>query len=218
MRLNEDFSLNVVIRPDDYHWVPSPMPGVHRMMLDRIGHEVARATTIVHYAANSEFSAHVHGGGEEYFVLDGIFSDEYGDYPEGTYVRNPIGTAHTPRVGPEGATIFVKLHQFAVDDSEQKVIHTREGLWREDDRSGLALMALHTHRKEHITLVKSPPNHPLVIQGSDHGEEILVLDGDILDENGEYAKGSWLRSPQVNSRRLLAGGGGAIVYVKTGHL
>ena len=218
MRLNEDFSLNVVVRPDDYHWVPSPMPGVHRMMLDRIGDEVARATTIVRYAANSQFSAHTHGGGEEYFVLDGIFSDENGDYPEGTYVRNPIGTAHTPRVGPEGATIFVKLHQFAVDDVEQKVIQTSEGLWREGDRSGLEMMTLHTHRIERVALLRCSPNHPLVIQGRERGEEILVLDGDILDENGEYAKGSWLRSPQVNSRRLFAGDVGAIVYVKTGHL
>jgi anti-sigma factor ChrR (cupin superfamily) len=86
--------------------------GVDRMMLDRIGDEVARATTIVRFAPNSAFDAHTHGGGEEYFVLDGVFSDEAGDYPAGTYVRNPIGTSHRPHIGPEGATILVKLHQF----------------------------------------------------------------------------------------------------------
>ena len=112
----------------------------------------------------------------------------------------------------------MKLHQFAVDDVEQKVIQTSEGLWRAGNRSGLEMMTLHTHRKERVALLKCSPNHPLIIQGKERGEEILVLDGDILDENGEYAKGSWLRSPQVNSRRLLAGDGGAIVYVKTGHL
>ena len=96
MRLNADFSKRVVIRPDDYEWVASPMPGVERMMLDRIGDEVARATSLVRYAPNSRFSAHVHGGGEEFLVLEGTFADEHGQYPAGTYIRNPIGTGHTP--------------------------------------------------------------------------------------------------------------------------
>jgi quercetin dioxygenase-like cupin family protein len=112
MRLNADFTKRVVIRPEDYAWIASPANGVDRMMLDRIGDEVARATTIVRFAPNSAFDAHTHGGGEEYLVLDGVFSDEAGDYPAGTYVRNPIGTAHRPHIGPEGATILVKLHQF----------------------------------------------------------------------------------------------------------
>jgi hypothetical protein len=67
------------------------MPGVERMMLDRIGDEVARATSLVRYAPNSTFSPHVHGGGEEFFVLEGEFGDEHRTYPAGTYVRNPIG-------------------------------------------------------------------------------------------------------------------------------
>ena len=70
MHLNSDFSKRVVIRPKDYRWVDSPMPGVERMMLDRIGDEVARATSLVRYAPNSSFSPHVHSGGEEFFVLE----------------------------------------------------------------------------------------------------------------------------------------------------
>ena len=98
MLINADFSQRVVVRPDDIEWVPSPMPGVERKMLDRIGEEVARATSIVRYAPNSYFSAHSHGGGEEFLVLEGVFSDEHADYPVGTYVRNPIGSSHTPHV------------------------------------------------------------------------------------------------------------------------
>ncbi|MEM6665983.1 MAG: cupin domain-containing protein [Pseudomonadota bacterium] len=109
MRLNADFSERVVLRPSDRKWVPSPSGGVERMMLDRIGGEVARATTIVRFQPASRFDAHTHGGGEEYLVLDGVFSDESGDYPAGTYVRNPIGTSHTPHTDA-GCTIFVKLH------------------------------------------------------------------------------------------------------------
>ena len=116
MRINADFSQRVVVRPDDYHWVDSPMPGVERMMLDRIGDEVARATSLVRYAPNSEFSSHVHGGGEEFLVLEGEFADEHQKYPVGTYVRNPIGTEHKPQIGEQGCTIFVKLHQFDAAD------------------------------------------------------------------------------------------------------
>ncbi|MEE8305835.1 MAG: cupin domain-containing protein, partial [Gammaproteobacteria bacterium] len=59
VRINADFSKRVVVRPSDYDWVNSPMPGVERMMLDRVGEEVARATSLVRYAPNTTFSPHV---------------------------------------------------------------------------------------------------------------------------------------------------------------
>ena len=107
MQLNADFSQRALIRPTDSPWVASPMPGVERRMLDRIGEEVARATSIVRYAAGSRFSAHHHPGGEEFLVLDGVFSDERGDYPAGTYVRNqhPGTMATRPGAGPAGVAI-----------------------------------------------------------------------------------------------------------------
>ena len=108
MELNADFDARVLVHADDVPWQASPMKGVDRRMLDRIGGEVARATTIVRYAPESRFSAHVHAGGEEYIVLDGVFQDEYGDFPTGTYVRNPPTSSHTPGSAP-GCTIFVKL-------------------------------------------------------------------------------------------------------------
>ncbi len=100
------------------------------MMLDRVGDEVARATSLVRYAANSQFTPHVHGGGEEFFVLEGTFGDEHQQYPAGTYVRNPIGTRHTPHVGADGCVILVKLHQFSEHDDTQLVIDTCASSWR----------------------------------------------------------------------------------------
>ena len=123
--LNADFSRRVVIKPDNYVWEPSPMPGVERMKLDRIGDEVARATSLVRYAPDSTFSPHEHSGGEEIFVLEGVFGDEHGEYPAGTYIRNPIGTSHQPVIGAEGATIFVKLHQFSKQDERQFTLNTK---------------------------------------------------------------------------------------------
>src|SRR5215204_5787315 len=81
MELNADFSQRVVVHAARLPWVSSPMAGVERRMLDRIGDEVARATSIVRYAPGSHFSPHTHGGGEEFFVLEGVFQDEHGDFP-----------------------------------------------------------------------------------------------------------------------------------------
>ncbi|HID68328.1 MAG TPA: cupin, partial [Roseibacterium sp.] len=118
MDLNTDFSKRVIVHSDQLEWSASPMPGVDRRMLDRIGGEVARATSIVRYAPGSKFSPHTHTGGEEFIVLDGVFQDEHGDFPAGTYVRNPPTTSHTPG-SDEGCTIFVKLWQFDMEDRTQ---------------------------------------------------------------------------------------------------
>ena len=130
MRLNADFSKRVVVTPDDWEWRPSPVAGVERMMLDRIGGEVARATTLVRFAPNATFTKHTHGGGEEFLVLEGAFGDEYQTYPAGYYVRNPIGTSHTPKVGDDGCLILVKLYQMEHDDQEQLAVDTTKSEWR----------------------------------------------------------------------------------------
>lgn len=217
-RINADFSQRIVIRPDDYQWVNSPMPGVKRMMLDRIGDEVARATSIVKYAPFSEFSSHLHSGGEEFFVLDGVFSDEHQDYPQGSYVRNPIGTSHTPKIGKEGAVIFVKLHQFNPSDDAQKRIHTPTQAWRQGLIEGLTVMPLHEFESEHVALVKWAPNTEFNSHQHWGGEEIFVLEGTFHDEHGTYPKGTWLRSPHLSRHKPFTKEDGALIYVKTGHL
>ncbi|MBT6184662.1 MAG: cupin [Betaproteobacteria bacterium] len=194
------------------------MPGVARMMLDRIGNEIARATTIVRYAPNSRFSSHVHPGGEEYYVLSGLFADEYGQYPSGTYVRNPIGTKHTPQIGNEGATIFVKLHQFSPEDTAQKVISTQQRKWQPRLEPGLQVMPLHKYRTEKVFLLKSAPNIKFNTHEHVGGEEILVLEGTLYDESGAYPKGSWIRYPHLSRHTPFTKSDGALIYTKTGHL
>ena len=216
--LNADFDQRVVIRPEDYQWVPSPMPGVERMMLDRIGDEVARATSIVRYAPYSQFSSHTHDGGEEIFVLDGVFADEHQPYPQGSYLRNPIGTSHTPNIGKEGATIFVKLHQFNERDTEQKAIDTTQQMWHPGLVDGLTVMSLHEYEGEHVALVKWAPNTQFKAHQHWGGEEILVIAGTFYDEHGSYPAGTWLRSPHMSQHTPFTKEDGALIYVKTGHL
>ena len=217
MKLNADFSQRVTIRPEDYNWVPSPAAGVERMMLDRIGEEVARATTIVRFAPDSQFDAHTHGGGEEYLVLEGVFSDEDGDYPAGTYVRNPIGTRHTPRIGPEGATILVKLCQFAEDDTEQKVIDTTTAPFQPTGVEGLSELVLHDVPGETVRMVRFAPGTVLPRHDHGGGEELLVLEGSYSDADGHYPAGTWLRSP-VGTGHAPRSDEGCLLWIKTGHL
>lgn len=217
MRLNADFNERVVVRPEDYNWVNSPANGVHRMMLDRIGDEVARATTIVRFSPNSNFEAHGHGGGEEFLVLEGVFSDEHADYPAGTYVRNPIGTSHTPHIGPEGATILVKLCQFDESDAAQFAVNTRATDFLPGSAPGLSVLPLHSTEGENVALVRWAPGTKFSQHAHWGGEEIFVIEGTFQDEHGDYPAGSWIRSPHM-SRHAPWSDEGCLIYVKTGHL
>ena len=75
MDINTDFKQRVVLHADRLAWQSSPVQGVERQMLDRDGGELARATSVVRYAPNTQFTPHTHDGGEEILVLDGCFSE-----------------------------------------------------------------------------------------------------------------------------------------------
>src|SRR5580704_14334357 len=130
--LNADFSERVVLATGTLPWIASPQAGVERRPLDRIGGEVARATSLVRYAPASAFPAQEHGLGEEFLVLDGIFSDDRGDYRAGTYVRNPPGSHHSPRTAP-GCVILVKLRQMKPTGEPRVVIDTSTAPWDRGD-------------------------------------------------------------------------------------
>ena len=216
MQLNADLKQRVVINTNEMPWVDSPIQGVQRRMLDRDGDEVARATTIVRFAPNSSFSAHTHGGGEEFVVLEGVFSDEHGDYPAGSYIRNPIGSTHTP-YSKEGCTILVKLWQFAEDDDKQLAIDTNKNQWLQGLVDGLQVMPLHNHGSENVALVKWSPKTQFQRHSHWGGEEIYVLEGTFADEHGIYPQGTWIRNPH-GSIHTPYSDEGCLIYVKTGHL
>lgn len=117
--LRADFGRREVVRPDGEAWRPSPITGAEGYVLDRLGEESARETSIVRYAAGARFGADAHSGGEEFLVLAGSLHDDASDYPEGTYTRNPLGMPRARWTGPDGAVVFVKLHQFAATDTQR---------------------------------------------------------------------------------------------------
>lgn len=215
MDLNSDFNQRVVQSARDAAWSASPLPGVDRRMLDRIGGEIARATSIVRYAAGSRFDRHVHGGGEEILVLDGVFSDEHGDCPAGAYVRNPPGSSHAP-FSRGGCTLFVKLWQFAPGDTEPVRIDTSTATWHPGLVPGLSVMPLHEHDGISTALVRWAPQTRFNTHTHPGGEEILVLEGVFRDDDGAYASGTWVRNPRGSRHTPFTGPEGALIYVKTG--
>ena len=217
MNINSDLSERIVLHADQLAWHASPIQGVERQMLDRDGEEVARATSVVRYAPNTEFTSHTHNGGEEILVLDGCFSDERGDYPAGTYLRNPPGSQHAP-FSTEGCTLFVKLRQIAQTDSQELPLNTKVSDWYPGLVPGLSVMPLHEHDGVSTALVRWAPNTVFNPHLHPGGEEIYVLDGVFHDEFGVYPKGSWIRSPRYSKHAPFTREEGALIYVKVGHL
>ena len=216
MKLHADLTRRAVVNSLDLDWLPSPMAGVHRRMLDRKGGEVARATSIVRYEPQSFFSPHTHSGGEEFLVLEGTFSDEYGDYSAGTYVRNPVGSSHTP-FSKAGSTIFVKLQQFHPLDQASVRVDTKTACWQDGSTSGISVLPLHQYESEVVSLVKCEPDVSFPESVLAQGEEILILDGALCDELGHYEQGTWIRNPP-GSRQQRHSPKGCLFYTKTGHL
>lgn len=213
MKIRNDFSKLEHVRFDGIPWVPSPEPGVERRMLERDGGEVARATSIVRYAAGSQFAEHAHDLGEEILVLEGTFQDDHGDYPAGTYVRNPPGSRHRP-FSRGGCVIFVKLRQFADGDGAHVCVGPGDAQWRRKD--ALAVKDLHAFGDERVSLVEIPPNVDTVLPRAERGTELLVIRGSLEAAGLACEPWTWLRSasPTVSVRSTSA----CSIWLKQGHL
>lgn len=217
MKVAEDFSRRVVVHSESLPWVASPMPGVERKLLDRVGAEVARATSIVRYAPGSEFSAHVHTGGEEFIVLDGVFQDERGRFPAGSYVRNPPQSKHKPS-SENGCVMFVKLWQFQANDRTHVRLQT-------DFMAGIAdpcfnqvaVTPLYRDGFEEVSLLHFEPGGDVSLRVKG-GAELFVLEGSLDEHADTLVKHSWLRVPVNSDITATAGNKGAKVWLKTGHL
>ena len=216
MRLNANFNERVVVSSTDNQWVPSPAAGVSRWMLDRIGAESARATSVVRYEPKSHFPTHQHPLGEEFLVLEGVFSDAEGDYAAGTYVRNPDGTSHAPWTD-KGCMLFVKLRQFDSGDNQRFAVDTLASAQWDEVSPGVSELALHVYQDERVALLRLAPGASMKPADLPGGAEIYVTQGSFSDDQGSYAAGSWLRLPPGSELTLLSEQGGQL-YFKTGHL
>lgn len=217
MEINADFSRRIAVHAARLPWVPSPIAGVERRMLDRIGDEVARATSIVRYASDSRFSPHTHGGGEEFLVLEGVFEDEHGAFPAGTYVRNPPTSRHTPR-SATGCVLFVKLWQFDPADREPVTLNTAGTAYEAvATRPGAAVLPLFRDQDEDVRLERWEPDATIRLD-LPGGAEVLVLNGGFDEGDEQFEPLSWLRLPVDSVLCAKAGPEGCRLWVKAGHL
>ena len=209
MNINADLNKTAHLMVEDFEWIPSPLPGVERVMLDRVGDEVAVATSIVRYAPNANFSAHSHALGEEFIVLDGVFSDEHADYPAGTYVRNPPGTSHTPHSDP-GCIIFVKLRQFADDDLQQMVASTKIESASESqnhNQNHKKERILYQHNDEVVSVVRIEAGERYAFSSSFYTRELLLLEGEVTwqqEITRTLKPWSWIRMAPGDPLRVTA--------------
>jgi quercetin dioxygenase-like cupin family protein len=216
MLLNDDLSIRAVVHAAALDWVPSPAKGVERRMLFRIGGEKARATSIVRYAPGSRFARHGHPGGEEFLVLEGTFQDETGDFPVGTYVRNPPGTAHAPGSEP-GCTIFVKLWQFEADDRARVVCRPGEGEAAPLRAGVVSSRILFAGSGERVLMEEWQAGAEVEVLNSD-GLELLVLAGSFREGANTLDRWSWLRLPAGKTLRATVGPSGARIWFKAAAL
>ncbi len=211
MNINADLALRVIEHTTADTWRATSQAGVSRRPLFRIGDEVAQATSLVRYAPQSQFHAHEHTGGEEILVISGTFSDEHGDYPAGTYFRNPPGTRHSPYTHT-GCLLLVRLWQF--DQSDRQSVVQRVPAWPPNTLPG---GLVHAGVHESVSLVFWPAGQRIVEPAPDGGEW-LILQGDCQVGGETLTTLSWLRLPCGDTLETVAGEHGAWVWAKTGHL
>jgi len=216
MHIHADFSQRVVVHHQHLPWLPSPVSGIERRMLEREGEEIARATSIVRYAPGSQLVTHAHALGEEIVVLGGELSDEQGRYGAGTYIKNPAGSLHAPST-ESGCTLFVKLRHLDAQDTVRVVIDTRQSTWYQGMVAGLTVMPLAEFGAQHTALVRWAPETFFNAHRHIGGEEIFVIEGVFEDEHGRYPAGSWIRSPHLSTHQPFSKEG-CTILVKTGHL
>lgn len=213
MLINADFSHQVIVSPEQYSWVASPQPGVERMMLDRLGEEAARATSIVRYAPASYFPPHHHPGGEEILVLSGTFSAGDEHFPAGWYLRNPPGSSHRP-YSVEGAVIFVKLRHMHPGEAQHVRIDTRDpSTWVR--RDGRDICPLFSDGSQRVALERVAPGEALFAEPVESAE-LLIVRGDLNVDRRSYSVGTWIRLPGGHYPGIAAGENGAELYLRTG--
>ncbi|MEM9529393.1 MAG: cupin domain-containing protein [Pseudomonadota bacterium] len=216
--INGDLTQRVSVDTETLAFTPSPSGTVWRKRVHLVGPpEAGQVTSLVRYQPDSSFPAHDHPEGEEILVLEGVFSDEHGDWPAGTYLLNPEGFRHAPFSKP-GCLLLVKLRQFPGIDREHVVIASDQLSWEETSQPGISSKPLYQQAgfSDQVSLERWAPGAAAARRFPD-GVEYFVLEGSLEDEAGSYSQRSWLRLPAGASHQPMSSTG-CTLYVKTGGL
>jgi anti-sigma factor ChrR (cupin superfamily) len=215
--INGDLTVRVAVDTASLPWTPSPSGTVWRKRVHLVGPaEAGQVTSVVRYEPGSTFHAHAHPGGEEILVLDGVFSDEHGDWPAGTYLLNPEGFRHAP-FSRQGCVLFVKLRQFPGRTRAHVALRTGDLPWQPTPRVGVMQRPLYSQAGFTDTTrlerwAAGAGLEPLTYPG---GAELFLLEGAFADDEGRYGPGAWLRLPP-DAAHTPSTEAGATLYIKEG--
>jgi anti-sigma factor ChrR (cupin superfamily) len=215
--LNGDLTVRVAVDTAAMDWTPSPSRTVWRKRVHRVGPaEAGQVTSVVRYEPGSTFHAHDHPDGEEILVLEGIFSDEHGDWPAGTYLLNPEGFRHAP-FSRDGCVLFVKLRQFPGRSRTHVAVAADSIPWQSTERRGVEIRPLYSQQgfADTMRLERFRPGADLGQRRYPNGAELFVLQGAFADECGQFRERAWLRLPP-GAVHAPTTRDGCLLYVKEG--
>jgi anti-sigma factor ChrR (cupin superfamily) len=214
--IHGDISVRVVVPTGPMPWSASPSGTVWRKRLHLVGPaEAGQVTSVVRYQEHSQFPPHDHPDGEEILVLSGVFSDEHGDWPAGSYLLNPEGFRHAP-YSRNGCLLFVKLRQFPGTDRSHVAVDTHRVSW---EPSGVGrerkILYAQPDYQDTTRLERWSADTALGESAYPNGAELFVLDGSFEDEYGRYDAQTWMRLPRRFVHRPKTQEG-CELYVKEG--
>ncbi len=215
--LHGDMSVRIAVDTGAMNWTPSPDGHVYRKRVHLVGGvESGQVTSVVRYEPGSTFPAHGHPEGEEILVLDGVFSDEHGDWGAGSYLLNPEGFGHAP-FSRVGCLIFVKLRQYGGDGRTHVCVDVESIPWQSTEIGGVEVRPLYSDEKfpDQTRLERWAPGAGPGERSYPGGVEIFVIEGAFEDAQGSYPTGTWLRLPDGAWHRPSSAPG-CLLYVKTG--
>lgn len=208
--VNSDLTKRVVVSVAELPWSPSPwIPGINRKFLDRYGNgQFVPSTSVVSFGPGVRDPYHAHPHGEEFYVLEGVFTDHTGDYLPGFYVRHPIRWCHAPYVDVRSAAavLWVKVSQIAEDGEPIIVKDTCDlGLpeWRDGACAAGRIRVLPLHESartgERVWIELWTAGTGTVVAQPPGGEEIFVIAGTLVENGVRHPAPTWIRNPMAGA-------------------
>lgn len=217
---NADCTQFALMRTGEMPWEPTPYPGVSQKLLERVNHpEKGRETVLLKLEPGSSLPTETCRERVEVFVLEGRYADEHGDYGQYTFILNPPGFTHTPS-STEGCVVYFKRrHPFRAEpETERMVVDTQKVQWLSFPQRKAEVLHIYkdpdgidTRRFGHVFPDARLPRH-----GHPTGEEVLVVEGHLIDSAGAHGPGTWMRVPNTFVHEPYTAGDGCRMFIREG--
>lgn len=206
VNINDDYDQSVSIHENNINWDISEEFQYKEKLLSLDG---TRKTSILELNKDSKLSEVSHIEDVEILVLEGTYSNEFGNFEKGTYLNLPCED-QLKVFCKKSCKIFKRANYLL--SKERVIIDTNKEPWLEG-HGNLTVIPLY----DNTALVKWPKDEIFINHKHWGGEEVFVLEGNFMDEYGEFEKGTWIRNHHLSSHHPFVKKE-TIIFVKTGHL